>query len=117
MSDFISKFIEDLNKQKILNVYYDDASKDAKYPYGVINNLYEQNLRYGSQIYFDLFIWSDGTIKSEDLEEKVQEIKKHCDSKIFNDIPAIVYVETIKNVDDSDYTKVKKQISFVARIM
>lgn len=117
MSDFMETFIKFINDQDIIKVYYDDASKDAVYPYGVINNPHEQPLRYGTQVFFEMYIWSDSNIKTEDLESKVQKIKEVCDRKIFPGSLAILYCDGIRNVDDQDYTKIKKQISFVARIM
>lgn len=117
MSNFMTEFIKFINDQEIMTIYYDDAAKEAVYPYGVINSPHEQPLRYGTQGFFEMYIWADNSIKTEDLESKVQKIKEVCDRKSFPNSLSILYCEGIKNVDDQDYTKIKKQISFVVRIM
>lgn len=117
VSKFMTDFIDFINKQNIISIYFDDAAKDAVYPYGVIDYPNETFLRYGTQVFFEIYIWADNSIKTENLESKVQKIKEVCDGKIFTESHAILYCDGIKKVDDQDYTKIKKQISFVARIM
>lgn len=116
MLDFFITLQEFINSQDIINIYYEEASKEASFPYGVISNPVETQLRYGTLIYFDINIWSSEPNTGIVLEEKVQKLIKLLNTKIFTKPRAVVYFETQKPVSDPEYELIKKQITFSARI-
>lgn len=116
MYNFLKKFTEEMNSKNIISFYNEEAIPTTEI-YAVISNPTESSLRFGTQIFFDIFIWANENTKYEKIIKVCDSLKSIIDNLHFNDLLATVYVETIKKVDDKDYKKIKAQISCVARIM
>lgn len=115
MHDFFEALQKFLNEEGPMNIYYEEASKEASFPYGVISNPTETFLRYGTLIYFDINIWSKDPEVGISLEKKVDNLINLLDRKLFSDVGAVIYFEDQKPVDDPEYELVKKQITFSVR--
>ena len=99
-----------------IKVYYEEASKKATMPYGVINDPVETRLNYGKLIYFDINIWSKEPNTGVELEEKVQSLINLIDKHIFSDEKAVIYFESQKPGTDPEFELIKKQITFSIRL-
>lgn len=99
-----------------IKVYYEEASKQATMPYGVINDPVETRLNYGKLIYFDINIWSKEPNTGVELEEKVQSLINLIDKHIFSDEKAVIYFESQKPGTDPEFELIKKQITFSIRL-
>lgn len=115
-----SKFFIDLqefiNNQDIFTVYYEEASKKAKFPYGVISDPNDTDLRYGILCYFDIMIWSNDEPIGLELEEKIEKLINILDGHIFSNSKAVVYFESKRPISDPEYELIKKKITFSVRI-
>lgn len=99
-----------------IKVYYEEASKTAQMPYGVIDNPVETRLNYGKLIYFDINVWSKEPSTGVVLEEKVQRLIDLIDKHIFSEEKAVVYFESQRPVEDPEFELIKKQITFSIRL-
>lgn len=99
-----------------IKVYYEEASKTAQMPYGVIGNPVETRLNYGKLIYFDINVWSKDPSTGVVLEEKVQSLIDLIDKHIFSEEKAVVYFESQRPVEDPEFELIKKQITFSIRL-
>lgn len=99
-----------------IKVYYEEASKTAQMPYGVIDNPVETRLNYGKLIYFDINVWSKDPSTGVVLEEKVQSLIDLIDKHIFSEEKAVVYFESQRPVEDPEFELIKKQITFSIRL-
>ena len=118
-NDMYNFFIElqtFVNSNNIIYLYYEEAKKTAKFPYGVISNPTETYLRYGKLVYFDIYIWSKNPEIGVDLEKKVQSLINLLDRHIFSEQNAVIYFETQKPVSDPEFELIKKQLSFSIRL-
>lgn len=109
----LQKFV---NEQKIIPLYYEEASKKANFPYGVISDPIKTCLRYGELVYFDIFIWTTEPNTGIELEKKLQDLIKLLDGKIFSEERAVIYFEEQRPISDPEYTLIKKQITFSIRL-
>ncbi len=107
---------EFINSKDFIKLYYEEASKKASFPYGVITDPVETSLRYGNLIYFDINIWSKDPITGEELEDITRKLINLLDHKLFPKQRAIVYFETQKPVSDPEFELIKKQITFSIRV-
>ena len=99
-----------------IKVYYEEASKQATMPYGVISDPVETRLNYGKLIYFDINIWSKEPDTGVALEEKVQSLINLIDKHIFSDEKAVIYFESQRPVADPEFELIKRQITFSIRL-
>lgn len=113
--DFFIALQEFVNKKDLLKLYYESASKNSSFPYGVISDPTESLLRYGKQVFFDINIWSDISI-GEELEEKIEQLISLLDRKLFTEQRAVVYFEGQSPVSDPEFELVKKKLTFSVRI-
>lgn len=109
----LQKFV---NEQKIIPLYYEEASKKASFPYGVIIDPIKTKLRYGELVYFDIFIWTTEPNTGIELEKKLQDLIKLLDGKIFSEERAVIYFEEQRPISDPEYTLIKKQMTFSIRL-
>ena len=118
MYDFFTELQKFLNSQenKIMDIYYEEASKKASFPYGVISDPTETFLRYGKLIFFDIYIWSTEPEIGEKLEVKIEKLIELLDRKLFSEVGAVVYFESQKPVSDPEFELIKKKITFSVRI-
>lgn len=99
------------NKGSRFELFYRNASKNKCYPYGVIKNINDNNSRSGRQLRFDVFIWGDDSTKIEDIENATRELAAASDTLLLKDVSATVYVDAIRDSDDSEFKLVKKLIN------
>lgn len=111
----ISKYIKHINEHiresNTFQLFYKEASKKQCYPYGVITNIIDNNIRTGHQLSFDVFIWGDDTTKIDDIEKSVNDLVELSDQLLLKDVNATVYVDAIRDADDPDFRLVKKLIN------
>ena len=115
-SNFFIDLQEFINKQKLFTVYYEEASKKAKFPYGVISDPNNTDLRYGVLCYFDIMVWSNEDPIGVDLEEKIEQLVNLLDGHIFVKSKAVVYFESKRPVSDPEFELIKKKVTFSVRI-
>lgn len=107
---------EFIKEKDIIDIYYEEASKKAKFPYGVISDPVNSNLKYGVLTYFDINIWSNEPNIGLELENKLQELITILDGHIFSKERAVIYFESKKPVSDPEFELIKKKITFSVRI-
>ena len=116
MSDFFIALQKFVNEKDIIPLYYEEASKNASFPYGVIKDPKETDLRFGKLVYYDIYICTADDFIGEKLEEKVQELINILDRKIFSEERAVTYFESQNPVQDVEFELIKKQVTFSVRI-
>lgn len=117
MYNFLDAFTEYINKVSEFPIY-NGKSMDDQNIYGVISNPIETPLRYGTQIFFDIFIWANEDAKYSEIIQKAELLKLQIDKLHLKEkVYAVIYAENVKSVDDKDYKKIKAQISCEARVM
>lgn len=117
MYDFLETFTKYINKISGFPIYNGKSMNDQNI-YGVISNPIETPLRYGTQIFFDIFIWANEDTKYSDIIQKSESLRKQIDKLHLKEkVYAVIYAENVKTVDDKDYKKIKAQISCEARVM
>lgn len=109
---FLQEYIK---KLKIIDVYYDEAGKNAKFPYGVISDPTESSLKYGTLIYFDINIWSNEPNIGLELEEKLQDLIDKLDRQLFPEGRFVIYFEGQKPVSDPEFELIKRKLTFSIR--
>ena len=107
---------EYINSKDVIKLYYEEASKKATFPYGVITDPVETSLRYGNLVYFDINIWSKEPTTGDDLEDIVRKIINLLDSKLFSKRRAVVYFATQNRVSDPEFQLIKKQVTFSIKV-
>lgn len=109
----LQKFV---NGKDLLTLYYNEAKKNAPFPYGVISDPNESLLKYGNQVFFDILIWSKDPITGVKLEEITEQLIALLDRHIFSEQRAVIYFESQKPVSDPEFELVKKKLTFSVRI-
>lgn len=99
-----------------IKVYYEEATKQAEMPYGVISDPTETRLNYGKLVYFDINIWSKEPDTGVQLEEKTQKLINLIDKHIFSEEKAVVYFESQRPGTDPEFELIKKQVTFSIRL-
>ena len=107
---------EYVNSKDVIKLYYEEASKKATFPYGVITDPVETSLRYGNLVYFDINICSKEPTTCDDFENIIIKLIILLDSKLFSKQRAIVYFETQKPVSDPEFELIKKQVTFSIKV-
>lgn len=116
MYNFFIELQKFVNKQNIIPLYYEEASKKASFPYGVISDPIKTNLHYGELVYFDIFVWTTEPNTGVELEKKLQNLIKLLDGKVFSEERAVIYFEEQRPISDPEYNLIKKQITFSIRL-
>lgn len=114
--DFFVALQEFVNKESIITIFYNEATKNAAFPYGVISEPQESLLRYGNQVFFDIYIWAQDPISGVKLEEICEKLSVLIDGHIFPEQKAVVYFEDKKSVSDPEFELVKKKLTFSVKI-
>ena len=116
MPDFFIALQKFVNEKDIIPLYYEEASKYSSFPYGVIKDPKETDLRFGKLVYYDIYICTADDFIGEKLEEKVQELIKTLDGMIFPEEKAVTYFESQNPVQYVEFELIKKQVTFSVRI-
>lgn len=107
------KYINDYfkNKGNSFELFYRNSSEKKPYPYGVIRNTKDNNIRSGHQLSFDVFIWGDDSTKIDDIENVTKELVSISESLLLKEVNATVYVDANRDSDDPEYRLVKKLVN------
>ena len=114
--DFFIALQKYVNVRKIITLYYNEAKKNAPFPYGVISDPNESLLKYGNQVFFDILIWAKDPITGVKLEEITEQLIASLDRHLFIEERAVIYFESQKSVSDQEFELVKKKLTFSVRI-
>ncbi len=109
----LQKFV---NSKDIIKLYFEAASKKAKFPYGVISDPNSTDLHYGILTYFDINICTNEPNVGYDLETKIQELIELLDGHCFIKEKAVIYFEGKRPVSDPEFELIKRKITFSVRI-
>lgn len=115
-SDFFIALQKFINEQKIIDIYYEEAKKNASFPYGVISDPVTTSLRHGTSVYFDIYIWATEPIIGLELEKKLENLVSLLDRRLFSQQRAVIYFESQKPMSDPEFELIKKKITFSVRI-
>lgn len=112
-------FLEALLKKcnEIMTVYYEEALKAAKFPFGVIPNLSITPLNYGYQCLFDIELYVN-ELSNYSVEELCDKLRNGLDGYSYSDKDIGFYLmfdsQYLTKQSEQDFTM--RKVSFVARI-
>lgn len=115
IENFIKKLMIKINT--IMVCYYEEAPKNASYPFGVVPSLSINPLDYGYQCLFDIEI-NINELSNNDVEELCDNLRDGLDGYIYRDSVIGFHL----GFDNQYLTKENEQdlsmrrISFIARI-